>query len=299
MEMKCPVCGEKYNKLDYQMLSRHLAQNCERNDTPHLEFVKYYLPGANWLAADFTNEVKGIFVYDKGHLSDWILSKLIQRFFQDKPHPFIESMQKPKKSIFQGYAIEYSYYLKQRVRSFSFAMAKSDKIDVQKLEAKLVFPELADDSHVQSQMVLLEDMAESVGIPPETLESSMPLPPTLHSVRLWNSIAENDQWLEIMASLNLMDLVYSPMLIKAGAKLPYFSSSVLENEWIPDEVKTFLTHSVEYLAPIAEQALALSTQYAEELGQTEDLQSVFLRSLEAFDRHLLARVTRAKQFESK
>ena len=127
----------------------------------------------------------------------------------------------------------------------------------------------------------------------------MPLPPTLHSVRLWNSIAENDQWLEIMASLNLMDLVYSPMLIKAGAKLPYFSSSVLENEWIPDEVKTFLTHSVEYLAPIAEQALALSTQYAEELGQTEDLQSVFLRSLEAFDRHLLARVTRAKQFESK
>jgi hypothetical protein len=26
---------------------------------------------------------------------------------------------------------------------------------------------------------------------------------------------------------------------------------------------------------------------------------VFLRSLEAFDRHLLARVTRAKQFESK
>ena len=73
----------------------------------------------------------------------------------------------------------------------------------------------------------------------------------------------------------------------------------LDNEWIPDEVKTFLTHSVEYLAPIAEQALALSTHYAEELGQTEDLQSVFLRSLEAFDIHLLARVTRAKQFESK
>ncbi len=297
--MKCPVCGEKYNKLDYQMLSRHLAQNCERNDTPHLEFVKYYLPGSNWLASDFTNEVKEVFTFEKGHLSDWIVSKLIQRLFQDKPHPFIESMQKPKKSIFQGYAIEYSYYLKQRTRSFSFAMAKSDKEDVQKLEAKLVFPELADDSQLQSQRVLLEDMAESVGIPSDTLESSMPLPPTLHSVRLWNNIAENEHWIEIMASLNFMDLVYSPSLVKAGAKLPYFAPSVLENEWIPDEVKKFLSHSVEYLGPIAEQSLEMGTKYAEELGQTEDLQSVFLRSLEAFDRHLQARVTRAKQFESK
>ncbi|EQD60047.1 TENA/THI-4 domain-containing protein, partial [mine drainage metagenome] len=170
-------------------------------------------------------------------------------------------------------------------------MAKTDRDDVQKLEAKLVFPELADDSQLQSQRVLLEDMAESVGIPPETLESSMPLPPTLHSVRLWNNIAENEHWIEIMASLNFMDLVYSPSLAKAGAKLPYFAPSVLENEWIPDEVKTFLTHSVEYLAPIAEQSLALATKYAEELGQTEELQSVFLRSLEAFDRHLMARVT--------
>ncbi len=298
--MKCPVCGEKYNKLDYQMLARHLGQLCERNDSPRVDFVKYYAPGSNWLSNEFQNDVKQIFAHEKGHLGDWILSRFVQRIFGEKPHPFIESMQKPKKSVFQGYAIEYMAFHKQRIRSFAFAMAKSDKIDIQKLEAKLIFPELMEWSeNITSQESLLEAMAESVGIPVETLSSSMPLPPTLHATRLWNSISENDSWLEIVTSHNLLDLVYSPLLGKSGAKLPYFGPFVLENEWIPDEVKTFLSHSVKTLAPIAEKALEYVVKYGEELGVSEDIQSVFLRSLEAFDRHLLARVTRARQFDSK
>ncbi len=297
--MKCPVCGEKYNKLDYQMLSRHVAQFCERNDTPHVEFVKYYLPGANWLSGEFTNDMKQVFNFEKGQLSEWILQRLIHRLFGAKPHPFIEAMQKPKRSIFQGYSIEYGYFLKQRIKSFSYVLAKTDKVEMQKLEAKLILPELLEVNGSDSQTRLLEAMAESVGIPKETLESSMPLPPTLHSVRLWNSIAEADHWLEIAASVNLLDLVYSPNLIKNGAKLPYFGQFVLENEWIPEGVKDFLSESVKYLGPLSEEFLTVVCKYAEELGMAEDVQSVFLRSLEAFDRHMLARLTRAKQFESK
>ena len=298
--MKCPVCGEKYNKLDYQMLSRHLAQLCERNDTTHLDFVKYYFPGTNWLSAQFTDELRKLFECDKGQLSNWISEKLVQRIFGEQPHPFIESLQKPKKAIFQGYSVEYNYFLKQRIRSFSYALAKTDKSDVQKMEAKLIMDEIMDDgSSETSEGGLLRAMAQSVGIPADTLQSSMPLPPTMHAGRLWNSIAEADHWLEIVGSINLMDLVYSPSLKVHGAKLPYFAPGVLDNEWIPDAVKEFLAFLTKVLAPVAESSLALTAKYAEELGMVEEVQSIFLRSLDAFDRHLQARVTRAKQFESK
>lgn len=298
--MKCPVCGEKYNKLDYQMLARHLAQLCERNDSNHLDFVKYYIPATNWLSPQFTEDLKKLFACEKGHLSDWIYGKMVQRLFGQPPHPFIESLQKPKKAIFQGYCVEYHYFLKQRVKSFTFALAKSDKKDVQRLEAKLIMDEILDDGDSEtSEGSLLRNMAQSVGIPADTLQSSMPLPPTMHAARLWNQIAESDHWLEVVASINLMDLVYSSKLKDKGATTPYYGTSVLDNEWIPEPVKEFLAYETKVLAPLAETSLVLTEKYADELGMVEEVQSIFLRSLEAFDRHLLARVTRARQFESK
>ncbi len=298
--MKCPVCGEKYNKLDYQMLARHLAQLCERSDSTHLDFVKYYIPSTNWLDKEFTDELKNLFTCEKGHLADWITEKLIQRMFGHNPHPFIASLQNPKKAVFQGYAVEYNYYLQQRIKSFSYALAKTDRRDIQKLEITLIANEiLDDDASESSEGSLLRAMAQSVGIPTDTLQSSMPLPPTMHAGRLWNQIAESDHWLEVVASINLMDLIYSPKLSEKGAKMPYFGNTVLENEWIPEPVKDFLKFTVSALSPLAEASLSLLQKYSEELGMIEDVQSVFLRSLEAFDRHLQARVTRAKQFESK
>lgn len=298
--MKCPVCGEKYNKLDYQMLARHLAQLCERNDSTHLDFVKYYIPATNWLSGQFTDELRKLFACEKGHLGDWITEKMIQRVYGAQLHPFIESLQKPKKAIFQGYSVEYNYYLKQRIKSFAFALAKTDKQDIQKLEAKLIMDEILDDGTSEtSEGALLRAMAHSVGIPSDTLQSSMPLPPTMHAGRLWNQIAEADHWLEVVASINLMDLVYSPKLKDKGAKSSYIGPNVLDNEWIPDPVKEFLRYEVEVLAPLAETSLVLTEKYAEELGMVEDVQSIFLRSLDAFDRHLQARVTRARQFETK
>ncbi|MCL4343170.1 MAG: hypothetical protein M1267_04905 [Candidatus Thermoplasmatota archaeon] len=297
---KCPVCSQTFQKGDYQALAKHLAQASEKNDPFHVAWLQDYVPMPNYASPDFLNHLRDFFKISDGSLKSWIATKFTRKFYSEKPHPFIEAMQKPKKSIFMGYGVEYYFFLRQKIKALAYVIAKTDKDDVQKLEAKIITPNIVYDmKDGNSEIVLLFKMYEGLGITRDSVLASMPLPPTIYSLKVWNSIAESDHWLETMAALNTMDLFYCSQLKDFGAKLPYFSPTVLDNEWIPDSVKHYLKFITDSPNEFSMESLDLIEKYAKELNLIEEVQSSFMRSLDAMDRHLQARLTRSKQYESK
>ena len=74
---------------------------------------------------------------------------------------------------------------------------------------------------------------------------------------------------------------------------------MLTNEWIPDQAKEFLAFLSDPSRDFAFEGLKVIEKYAKELDAIESVQAVFIRSLDALDRHLIARVTRARQYEGK
>ncbi len=298
--VSCPVCGEKYEKGDFDSLATHFNRFIDRNEPSHIDWVRTNVPMADYETSAFIEKLQSFFAVTPETAEDWFWKRIIDKFYKDKPPLFIQAMQRPKKATFMGYAMENYSYARQRVKSLAYVIAKTDKEDVQIYEGKLLTGDLVfNGSSNNSNIALLIQMAESVGLPKDTLVNSMPLPPTLHSIKLWNTIAESGHWLEIMSSSNLLDLIYSPKVTEKGSKTYYFGTGVIENEWIPEEVKGYLKFTKDVIGTNAEEGLKLVVKYAEEMKVLEQVQSVFLRSLDAFDRHLQARMTRAKQFEAK
>ncbi|MCL4334859.1 MAG: hypothetical protein M1402_02020 [Candidatus Thermoplasmatota archaeon] len=296
----CPVCGERFEIGDYNSLASHFNRNINKNDLSHIDWIRSNVPMADYESDTFVERLKAYFEIKPGKLSDWIWKRLIDKFFGEKPNPFIESMQRPKKVTFMGYSMENYPYVKQRVKSFAYVIAKTDSDDVQSYEAELISHDLVYNGKSNaSNIALLLNMAESVGLPKETVMNTMPLPPTLHAIKLWNSIAETGHWLEIMASMNLLDLVYSPRVTEMGGKISFYGKGVIDNEWIPDEVKAYLKLSRDVTGKNADVALELVEKYSEDLNMVEIVQATFLRSIDALERHLQARATRIKQFEAR
>ncbi len=297
---KCPVCGVNFQKGDYESLAKHISQLNGKNDPFHAGFIKDYVPMDNPDSPQFPSKLKAFFQLPGNSLSDWMASVFVNRFYGDKPHQFMETMQRPKKSIFLGFGVEYYFFLKQKIKSLSYVIAKTNYEDVQKFEARIITPELLNDGKENpSQMSLLFKMCETLGVNKDTIATSSPLPPTLHSVKLWGTIAETDPWIEVMASMNPLDLLYSPKIKEKGAKTFFYGDSVLTNEWIPDQAKQFLSFMSDPYNDFAFEGLKLLEKYGKELDATESVQAVFIRSIDALDRHLVARVTRARQYEGK
>ncbi len=298
--VNCPVCGESFDRGDYDSLATHFNRYIDRNEPSHIDWVRINVPLSDYESNAFIEKLQSFFTVTPENIENWFWKRIVERFYTDRPNTFIEAMQRPKKATFMGYAMENYSFAKQRVKSLAYVIAKTDKEDVQIYEGTLLTGDLVyNGSSNKSNVALLVQMAESVGLPKDTLMTSMPLPPTLHSIKLWNGIAENGHWLDIMASSNLLDLVHSPKIKDAGSKLYYFGNGVVDNEWIPDPVKEYLKFTRDVIGTNAEEGLHLVAKYAIELKMVEEVQSIFLRSLDAFERHLQARMTRAKQFEAK
>ena len=297
---KCPVCAESFRKNDLESLAKHLQMANERNDAAHVGWLREYIPMDNYNGGAFSTALADFFAVPDGDLKSWIEKRFIDRFLGDTPHPFIEAMQKPKKSLFLGFAAEYFFYMKQRIKSCSYIIARTDKYDVQRYEAQIVMPELQDvDGKDRSQRELMLRMCESLGVSRDLIVNGAPLPPTIHSIKMWNQISESDHWLEAMGAINTLDLLHSRVLKERGAKYDLYHKGVLDNEWIPDQVKVFLQYIVDPKNDRTAEGLDLMAKHAKELNMTEEVQSTFLRSADAFDRHLQARLTRSKQFEGK
>ncbi len=95
-----------------------------------------------------------------------------------------------------------------------------------------------------------------------------------------------------------MELIANRKLKTEGASIGYFDPVILKNQEISEESKAFLREGYEADVGHSEEALGLVEKYSRLYGNMDDVQSTFLRSIDYFDRYLMARLERSRQFES-
>ena len=95
-----------------------------------------------------------------------------------------------------------------------------------------------------------------------------------------------------------LELIADRSLKDHGASIGYFEPSILKSDEITQAAKDFLREGYEADVGHSGEALDLVAKYSGELNTTENVQATFLRSIDAFDRYLMARLERARDFES-
>ena len=95
-----------------------------------------------------------------------------------------------------------------------------------------------------------------------------------------------------------LELIANRKLKNEGASVGYFDPIILKNDEISDAAKAFLREGYEADVGHSEQALRLVEKYSRQLGIVDDVQATFLRSIDYFDRYLMARLERGRQYES-
>jgi pyrroloquinoline-quinone synthase len=58
---------------------------------------------------------RGVLPRPRG-ISSWIRAKFIERFYGERPHPFIVAMERPSREVLLGYEIEHQSFLKNWVK---------------------------------------------------------------------------------------------------------------------------------------------------------------------------------------
>jgi len=95
-----------------------------------------------------------------------------------------------------------------------------------------------------------------------------------------------------------LEFIANRKLKGEGASIGYFDPVILKNEEVSKEAKAFLREGYEADVGHSEQALGLVEKYSRLYGNVDDVQATFLRSIDHFDRYLMARLERSRQFES-
>jgi pyrroloquinoline-quinone synthase len=232
-------------------------------------------------------------------LKAWMKEKFIDRFYGPNPHPFVLALQHPSKATLLGYVLEHQHFLRQWTRSCAYIIAKTDKVDVTLYELDNINTEFGGyGPDKPSHYELLIRMGESLGFPRDKILESPPLPDTIWAIRTWDTIAQKEHWLETMAAMHPLELIANRNLRADGASISYFDSSIPNGNAVTEATKAFLKEGYEADVEHSEEAMDLIEKYAAELGTSENVQATFLRSIDAFDRYLMARLERAKQLES-
>ncbi len=231
-------------------------------------------------------------------LVPWIKRTFIERFLGEPPHPFVEALQRPTRAILLGYVVEHQHFLRQWVRSCASVIAKTDKRDVTLYEIDNIGTEFGGLPGQPSHYELLLRMGESLGLPRDKILSATPLPKTLKALKFWRGLAQEGHWVDIMAAMHSLELVANRRMVEEGASVTYFDPAIFHDEDIPKAVKDFLREGYEADVNHSEEALTLVEKYAQEYGRQEEVRQAFLRSIDAFDTYLQARLERASQYES-
>lgn len=246
-----------------------------------------------------SRELMGYFDFARNGLKGWMKKRFIERFYGAKPHPFVLALQHPSKPTLLGYVMEHQHFLRQWTRSCSYIVAKTDKIDVTLYELDNINTEFGGfGSERPSHYELLLRMGESLGLPRDQLLRIPPLPDTAWAIRSWNEIAKTSHWLETMAAVHPLELIANRNLRQDGATVSYFDPTILQGNEITEATKNFLREGYEADVEHSEEAMDLIEKYSPELGVADDVQATFMKSIDAFDRYLMARLERGKEFES-
>ncbi len=285
---------------DYGSLSSHLYAMADKSDPDHVMWLNKNITKKKTDVSELTKLLAAYFDFQAAvGLKVWMKKKFIDRFYGASPHPFVLALQHPSKATLLGYVLEHQHFLRQWTRSCAYIIAKTDKVDVTLYELDNINTEFGGyGPDKPSHYELLMRMGESLGFARDKIFGTSPLPDTRWAVKTWDTIGEEEHWLETMAAMHPLELIANRNLNADGASIGYFDSSILTGNEVTDATKNFLREGYEADVKHSEEALDLIEKYAGELGTAENVQATFLKSIDAFDRYLMARLERAKQFES-
>lgn len=295
---KCAVCGAAFRMADYENLSSHFYELAERSDPGHVMWLNKNVTRKKTDVAGLSKMLRTYFDFQADGIKGWMKNRFIERFYGAKPHPFVLALQHPSKATLLGYVVEHQHFLRQWTRSCAYIIAKTDKVDVTLYELDNINTEFGGNGPDKpSHYELLIRMGESLGLPRDRILGTTPLPDTASAISTWNEIAEKEHWLETMAAMHPLELIANRNLRADGAKMGYFDPSILSGNEVTDATKQFLREGYEADVEHSEEAMDLIAKYSRDVNTIENVQATFLRSIDAFDRYLMARLERAKQFE--
>ncbi len=295
---KCPLCGEAFGLGDFRALASHFYMLAEQSDIGHVMWLNRYitkkktdLKTLGALLADFF-DLQGF------DLQTWVRRRFIEKFYGQKPHPFVLALQDPSRATLLGYVVEHQHFLRQWVRSCAYIVARTNRTDVQLYELDNINTEFGGYAGKPSHYELLLRMGESLGLDRRKILGFQPLADTSAGIQTWNQIASENHWTEAMAAMHGLELIADRSLRNYGATIGYFDPSILKSDETTQATKDFLREGYEADVAHSGDALDLVAKYSSELGTTESVQAIFLRSIDAFDRYLMARLERGREFES-
>jgi pyrroloquinoline-quinone synthase len=295
---KCPACLEDFDPGDFSALGRHFSERAAASDADHIRVLHQYVGKRRVEPPAISDRFRELFDVDaSGGLAGWVRRRFVERFYSDRPHPFVLALQRPSRATLLGYAIEHQHFLRQWVRSCAFVLAKTDRADVAVYEIDNINTEFGGFGPERpAHYELLLRMGESLGVDRTAMLATPPLPATRRAIDAWHALAESEHWVATMVAMHGLELIASRDLVHHGAKLHYFDPAILSEDGIPAAAKAFLREGYEADVGHSEQALSLAERYARELHQTEPVQAAFLRSIDLFDDYLMARLERAERF---
>lgn len=296
---KCAVCSETFAPSSYEALASHLILQADRSDPAHVMWLNKYISKSKLESTDLAAKTREFFNLEGTTLKQWIKKRFIEKFYGSKPHPFVLALQHPSRATLLGYVLEHQHFLRQWVRSCSYIMAKTDHSDVVLYELDNMNTEFGGYGPQRpSHYELLLRMGESLGVDRNRILGTEPLPATRNALGVWSAIAEREPWVETMAAMHSLELIANRDLRKEGASIGYFDPEILKTNEIGEAVKNFLREGYEADVAHSDEALDLVEKYAAEASTVENVQATFLRSIDAFDSYLTARLERARDFES-
>jgi pyrroloquinoline-quinone synthase len=288
---RCPVC--EYRSQDWGEVASHLKAKCDLSDVKHVMWLNRNLTSRELGEEELARSLQEFFSLREG-LAMWIRRKFVEKFYGERPHPFIVAMQNPTRGVLLGYVLEHQHFLRNWVRVLAAVIFKTDRDDVAKYEMENMSVEFFGFMGRPPHYELLIRMGESLGLSRAEILSTPPLPSTSSSIRTWRSIAESRHWVEVMAAMHSLELVADRTLRKYGAKVHYFRESILDSQEFPEAVRDFLREGYEADQHHAGEALEMVEKYAQD---PEAVQVTVLKSFDAFSKYLSARLERGMQFE--
>jgi pyrroloquinoline-quinone synthase len=296
---KCPACLIGFAPGDYPALALHLVQRAGESDPDHVRFLNQNLTRKKTEAEALVPGLRQLFDRGSAPLSVWVKARFIAKFFGKAPHPFVAALQHPTRATLLGYVYEHQHFLRQWVRSCAFIMARTDQPEVVHYELDNISTEYGGDGPDRpSHYELLLRMGESLGAPRATVLATPPLPTTRRAIEQWNEIATREHWVAVLTAMHSLELIANRNLVDEGASVHYFDPSILTGTEITPASQAFLREGYEADVEHSDEALALATRFADSPALVEEVQAVFLRSIDLFDDYLLARLERSKTFEA-
>ncbi len=294
--VKCPACSVVFMQGDYQALARHFSKLAEQSDAPHVMWLNRYITYQKQDESALAKLLSDYFDLKGSTLQKWIRQRFVEKFYGEKPHPFVVALQHPSRATLVGYVVEHQHFLRQWVRSCSYIVAKTDKEDVTYYELDNINTEYGGFDGKPSHYELLLRMGESLGLERKRVLETPPLPDTAFALKSWDQMAREGHWVETMAAMHSLELIADRTVARDGAKMTYFDPSILTTSEVTDGTKNFLREGYEADAGHSKEALDLVEKYALELNLVEDVQATFVKSMDLFHMYLLARLERGEKF---